>query len=93
MRKVVFSVQFCESSLHEIVLLSYLINLSQPETSEMELATSCGVLCEMFKYKCSKNILQMLTVSEMFSKHLMQLKGVSAERAMALVEKYPTPLL
>lgn len=35
--------------------------------------------------------IQLLSVKEMFAKHLMQLKGVSAEKASAIVEQYPTP--
>ena len=30
------------------------------------------------------------TVSEMFAKHLMRLRGLSSERAQAIIEKYPT---
>lgn len=29
----------------------------------------------------------------MFVRHLLQLKGVSVERALAIVERYPTPKL
>ena len=30
-------------------------------------------------------------MSEVFAKQLMQLSGVSADRAVAILEKYPTP--
>jgi len=33
----------------------------------------------------------MLSVREMFAKHLMQLKGISSEKALAIVEEYQTP--
>lgn len=36
---------------------------------------------------------QQLTVREMFAKHLMQLYGVSADKARAVVDKYGTPSL
>jgi len=34
---------------------------------------------------------KMLSVREMFAKHLMQLKGISSEKALAIVEEYQTP--
>lgn len=33
---------------------------------------------------------QNFTASEMFIKHLVQLKGISIDKAIAIVEKYPT---
>lgn len=42
-----------------------------------------------FTTQTEKN--KMLTVREMFAKQLMQIKGVSAERVVAIVNKYPTP--
>ena len=35
--------------------------------------------------------IQVLTVYEMFGRHLFQLPGFSAERAAAVLEVYPTP--
>lgn len=32
-----------------------------------------------------------MTVSEVFAKQLMQLSGVSPDKAVAILEKYPTP--
>ena len=34
---------------------------------------------------------KVLTVKQVFATHLMQLNGVSTDRALAIVEKYPTP--
>jgi len=34
---------------------------------------------------------KVLTVREMFAKQLMQIKGISADRAVAIVDLYPTP--
>ena len=45
---------------------------------------------EEFSLETTKN--KVLTVSELFAKQLMQIKGVSPERALAIIEKYPTPL-
>ena len=35
-------------------------------------------------------LLQVLTVYEMFGRHLMQIPGLSAERAAAILDHYPT---
>ena len=35
---------------------------------------------------------QVLTVYEMFGRHLFQLPGFSAEKAAAVLERYPTPV-
>ena len=32
-----------------------------------------------------------MTVSEVFAKQLMQISGVSPDKAVAILEKYPTP--
>jgi len=34
---------------------------------------------------------QPLSVSEMFAKQLMQLHGLTAEKAAAVIDKHPTP--
>ena len=34
---------------------------------------------------------QVMTVSEIFAKQLMQLNGVSPDKAVAILEKYSTP--
>jgi len=44
-----------------------------------------------FHINTDKN--KVLTVREMFAKQLMQLKGVSTERALAITQNYPTPCL
>ena len=36
-------------------------------------------------------LLQVMTVSEVFAKQLMQLSGVSPDKAAAILDKYPTP--
>lgn len=43
-----------------------------------------------FSSQTDKN--KVLTVREMFAKQLMQMKGVSTDRAVAIVDIYPTPL-
>lgn len=35
-------------------------------------------------------LMQVLSVREMFGRHLTQLPGVSAEKAAAVLEQYPT---
>ena len=35
-------------------------------------------------------IVKPLTVQEMFGRHLMQLPGLSADKAAVILEKYPT---
>jgi crossover junction endonuclease MUS81 len=37
--------------------------------------------------------LQHFKVKEMFIKHLLQIKGMSVDKALAIVEKYQTPKL
>lgn len=32
-----------------------------------------------------------MTVSEVFAKQLMQINGMSSDKAVAIIEKYPTP--
>ena len=37
------------------------------------------------------HLLKVMTVSEVFAKQLMQISGVSPDKAVAILEKYPTP--
>lgn len=40
---------------------------------------------------CALFVIKVLTVREMFGKQLMQISGMSAEKAIALLDVYPTP--
>lgn len=42
-----------------------------------------------FNDSTAKN--KVMTVSEVFAKQLMQLSGVSPDKAVAILDKYPTP--
>lgn len=47
-----------------------------------------------FRYVCNVYgymYLKIVTVSEMFGKQLMQISGMSAEKAAAVIDSYPTP--
>ena len=37
------------------------------------------------------NTMQVMTVTEMFAKHLIQIPGFSAEKAEAVIAQFPTP--
>lgn len=63
------------------------INGSQNDiSSEIE---TCLLPFTEFNTASMKN--QQLTVREMFAKHLLQLHGISADKARAVVDKYETP--
>lgn len=36
-------------------------------------------------------VLQVMTVSEIFAKQLMQISGVSPDKVVVILEKFPTP--
>lgn len=62
------------------------INGCQSNISEIE---TCLLPFTEFNTASMKN--QQLTVREMFAKHLLQLHGISADKARAVVDKYETP--
>ena len=53
--------------------------------SSVRLVEFCGCVCV-----CMLNHLQSLSAYEMFGRHLIQIPSVSAERAAAILDHFPT---
>jgi len=61
----------------------------KPHAEVLQDADQYLISYEEFSTQTQKN--KILTVSEMFAKLLMQVKGITAEKALAITDKYPTP--
>ncbi|KAG6454302.1 crossover junction endonuclease MUS81 [Manduca sexta] len=93
-----FKTIFSDSLSHSVRLMALLTIKLTAEYREEQLAGRNGaprgdelMTFEYFTKVSSKN--KSLTVTELFIKQLLQLKGLSVEKALAITKRYPTPML
>ncbi|XP_045111485.1 crossover junction endonuclease MUS81-like isoform X6 [Portunus trituberculatus] len=74
---------------NQCVRSAQLQDIDGSQTDISSVIETCLLPFTEFNTASMKN--QQLTVKEMFAKHLLQLHGVSADKARAVVDKYETP--
>ncbi|XP_018576396.1 crossover junction endonuclease MUS81 [Anoplophora glabripennis] len=79
--------------LNRVFKTKTLVSCSKENISDISLEDSCisVMTFQEFNHSSSKN--KPTKVSDLFVKMLIQIKGMSVDRALAIVDQYPTPAL
>ncbi|KAG8227725.1 hypothetical protein J437_LFUL008007 [Ladona fulva] len=77
--------------LKQLVQEKILKKCAKDDLPEFSVNDDVFHLMSMSEFNKSSIKCKELTVSQMFVRHLLQIRGLSVEKALAIVEKYPTP--
>ncbi|KAK0085221.1 hypothetical protein PV325_005556 [Microctonus aethiopoides] len=89
---MLYLAQFTES-LTRLYKDKQLIQCDKENLISPNLTSNKVFLMEFNTFNQASSKIKTYTVKEMFIRQLLQLKGLSLDRAMAIVEYYPTPML
>ncbi|CAL7940361.1 unnamed protein product [Xylocopa violacea] len=86
---------FYLSSLTRILIKLFkekdLIGCKKDSITQIDISNNTCNLMQFDEFNKAASKQKVFKVSEMFVRHLLQLKGMSVEKASAIVERYPTP--
>ncbi|XP_076393272.1 mus81 structure-specific endonuclease subunit isoform X2 [Megachile rotundata] len=86
---------FYLSSLTKILIKTFkeknLIGCKKEDVTDSDISSDTCNLMEFKEFNKAASKQKVFKVNQMFVRHLLQLKGMSVDKASAIVERYPTP--
>ncbi|XP_076243895.1 mus81 structure-specific endonuclease subunit [Calliopsis andreniformis] len=79
--------------LHDIFKEKNLIGCKKATLKQADISSNILNLMEFQEFNKAASKQKVFKVSEMFIRHLLQLKGISVDKAVAIAERYSTPQL